>query len=125
LLGPRVGHIFDRFGSRLLIIPGAVAIALAMASLTLIDISTPYWQILVAHLVLMIGLAGVFTPTFTLGLGDVPAHLYSHASSLLGTLQQVAGALGTAIVITIMTARADRLLTGGTAPLEATVDGMR
>ncbi|WP_256837591.1 MDR family MFS transporter [Ornithinimicrobium faecis] len=125
LLGPRVGHIFDRFGSRLLIIPGAVGIALAMGSLTLIDIDTPYWQILVAHLVLMISLAGVFTPTFTLGLGDVPAHLYSHASSLLGTLQQVAGALGTAIVITIMTAQANRLVAGGTPPLEATVEGMR
>lgn len=125
LLGPRVGQVFDRFGSRLLIIPGAVVIALAMGSLTLIGIDTPYWQILAAHLVLMVGLAGVFTPAFTLGLGDVPATLYSHASSLLGTLQQVAGALGTAIVITIMTSRATGLVEGGTPPLEATVEGMR
>ncbi|WP_237565592.1 MDR family MFS transporter [Ornithinimicrobium cavernae] len=125
LLGPRVGRVFDRFGSRVLIIPGAVGVALAMGSLTLIDTQTPYWQLLAAHMLLMVSLAGVFTPTFTLGLGDVPGHLYSHGSSLLGTLQQVAGALGTAIVITIMTARADRLITSGTAPLEATVEGMR
>lgn len=125
LLGPRVGQIFDRYGSRMLIIPGAIGVALAMGSLTLISTSTPYWQILTAHLVLMVSLAAVFTPTFTLGLGDVPARLYSHASSLLGTLQQVAGALGTAIVITIMTARASRLVADGTAPLEATVEGMR
>ena len=125
LLGPRVGRIFDRFGSRLLIIPGSIGIALAMGSLTLIGTHTPYWQLLLAHLVLMVSLAGVFTPTFTLGLGDVPGHLYSHASSLLGTLQQVAGALGTAIVITIMTARATRLMEGGEQPLAATVEGMR
>ena len=34
----------------------------------------------------------------TLGLGDVPMHLYSHGSSTLGTIQQVAGAFGTALV---------------------------
>ena len=125
LLGPRVGRAFDRFGSRLLIIPGAVGVALAMGSLTQIGSHTPYWLILGAHLVLMVSLAAVFTPTFTLALGDVPGHLYSHASSLLGTLQQVAGALGTAIVITIMTARADQLIDRGTLTLEATVEGMR
>ena len=125
LLGPQVGRAFDRFGSRVLIIPGSIGVALAMGSLTLIGTQTPYWQILAAHLLLMVSLAAVFTPTFTLGLGDVPARLYSHGSSLLGTLQQVAGALGTAIVITIMTARASRLVEGGTAPLEATVEGMR
>ncbi|WP_114907835.1 MDR family MFS transporter [Ornithinimicrobium murale] len=125
VLGPRVGRVFDRYGSRLLIIPGSIGIALAMGSLTLIDAQTPYWQLLAAHIVLMISLAGVFTPSFTLGLGDVPGRLYSHASSLLGTLQQVAGALGTALVITIMTARSTRLVEGGTAPLDATVEGMR
>jgi DHA2 family lincomycin resistance protein-like MFS transporter len=39
---------------------------------------------------------------FTLGLGSVPPQLYSHASSLLGALQQVAGAAGTAISIAIL-----------------------
>jgi DHA2 family lincomycin resistance protein-like MFS transporter len=125
LLGPRVGRVFDRLGSRLLIIPGAIGIALAMGSLTLISTHTPFWQILAAHLLLMVSLAAVFTPAFTLGLGDVPPHLYSHASSLLGTLQQVAGAIGTAVVITIMTSQAGRLVAGGMAPLEATVGGMR
>ena len=48
----------------------------------------------------MAGLALLFTPVFTLGLGDVPMHLYSHGSSMLGTIQQVAGAIGTALVIT-------------------------
>ncbi|HLS44506.1 MAG TPA: MDR family MFS transporter [Ornithinicoccus sp.] len=125
LLGPRVGRTFDRYGSKLLIIPGALGASAALMSLTLIGGSTPYWQLLAAHMLLMVSLAAVFTPAFTLGLGDVPGHLYSHGSSILGTMQQVAGGLGTAVVITIMTARAGSLASGGAAPLEAAVGGMR
>ena len=73
----------------------------------------------------MIALAAIFTPVFTLGLGAVPPHLYSHGSSMLGTLQQVAAAFGTALVVTVMTARARALTGDGVAPVEALLEGMR
>lgn len=85
----------------------------------------PYWQLLGLHTLLMLGLAATFTPVFTLGLGAVPPHLYSHGSSILGTLQQVAAAFGTALVITVMSARADSLREQGVAAAVATLDGMR
>ena len=46
-----------------------------------------------AHVAVMTGLAGIFTPVFTISLNAVPEHLYSHASSVLGATQQVAGAV--------------------------------
>ena len=69
-----------------------------MASFVAIGPETPTWQILVVHVVLMVSLAALFTPVFTMGLGALPPQLYSHGSSLLGTTQQVAGAMGTALV---------------------------
>ena len=72
----------------------------------------------------MVSLALIFTPVFTLGLGDVPPHLYAHGSSLFGALQQVAGALGTAVVATLLTWRTTALLEQGDSPLEAQVGGM-
>ncbi len=81
-------------------------------------------MVLVAHVLLMISLAAVFTPVFTLGLGALPPHLYSHGSSLLGTLQQVAAAVGTAVVVTVMSWRAAALADGGAARLDALVGGM-
>jgi DHA2 family lincomycin resistance protein-like MFS transporter len=96
-----------------------------MASFVALTQQTPTWQILVAHVVLMISLAALFTPVFTMGLGSLPPHLYSHGSSLLGTLQQVAGASGTALVVTIMTSRALALTDAGVAPVAASLDGMR
>jgi DHA2 family lincomycin resistance protein-like MFS transporter len=125
LLGPRVGRVFDKVGGRPLVIPGSVGIVVALVLLTKLGTTTSIWVVLAAHVLMMVCLAAVFTPVFTLGLGAVPPQLYSHASSLLGTLQQVAGALGTALVITVMTTHATSLAEDGTAPLDAAVGGMQ
>ena len=58
-------------------------------------------------------------------LGVLPPHLYSHGSSLLGTVQQVAGAMGTALVVMIMTTRAASQVREGVAPAAAQLDGMQ
>ncbi|MGW0252526.1 MDR family MFS transporter [Nocardia goodfellowii] len=125
LLGPTVGKIFDRFGGRVLVIPGSIGITAALAGFTQISMSMPYWQLLALHIVLMVSLAAVFTPVFTLGLGALPPNLYSHGSSMLGTLQQVSAAFGTALVITVMATRTKSLVEGGTEPAAAQLDGMR
>ncbi len=125
LMGPRVGALFDKFGSRPLVIPGSIGIVLSLLAFTQIGADTAYGLILGAHMLLMISLAGLFTPVFTLGLGDVPMTLYSHGSSMLGTIQQVAGAFGTALVITLMTARSNARLDEGATVDAATIDGMQ
>ncbi|MFI7453058.1 MDR family MFS transporter [Nonomuraea sp. NPDC049714] len=125
LLGPTVGRLFDKYGGRVLVIPGAIGIMLALTGFTQVSMTMPYWQILGLHALLMVSLAATFTPVFTLGLGAVPPHLYSHGSSILSTLQQVAAAFGTALVVTVMSARADALTSAGVADTLATLDGMR
>jgi DHA2 family lincomycin resistance protein-like MFS transporter len=92
---------------------------------TQIDLHTPYVLILGMHVLLMVSLAAIFTPVFSLGLGAVPQHLYSHASSLLGALQQVAGAMGAALSVAVLTARSDSLVADGASALGAYVGGMR
>jgi DHA2 family lincomycin resistance protein-like MFS transporter len=123
LSGPRIGHLFDVYGARPLIVPAAFAVTLALATLTQVTPTTPIPLILAAHVVFMAGLAGLFTPVFTLSLNSVPEHLYSHASSLLGTSQQVAGAIGTALVVTVMSWRAADLAREGASATEAAVGG--
>ena len=125
LMGPSVGRWYDRFGSRPLVVPGSIGITVALGVLTTVSMSTPVGLVLAAHVLLMISLAAVFTPVFTLGLGALPPHLYSHGSSLLGTMQQVAAAVGTAVVVTVMSWRATTLAQGGADQLDATVGGMQ
>ncbi len=125
LLGPRVGRWFDAVGGRPLVIPGAVGITVALGALTQLTATTPYALVLGIHVLLMVSLAAVFTPVFSLGLGDLPMHLYSHGSSVLGTVQQVSAAFGTALVVTVMSSRATALVDGGSDPLAALMGGMR
>ncbi|WP_308168172.1 MDR family MFS transporter [Nonomuraea sp. NEAU-A123] len=125
LLGPTVGRLFDNYGGRVLVIPGAIGIMLALVGFTQVTMTMPYWQLLGLHALLMVSLAATFTPVFTLGLGAVPPHLYSHGSSILSTLQQVAAAIGTALVITVMSARADTLKAEGVTEALANLGGMR
>lgn len=125
LLGPTVGKLFDKFGARTLVIPGSIGMVVSLAGFTQVSATMPYWQILGLHMLMMVSLAAMFTPIFTLGMGALPAHLYSHGSSMLGTLQQVAAAFGTALVVTVMSARATQLVTDGVPPGEAQLSGMQ
>jgi DHA2 family lincomycin resistance protein-like MFS transporter len=67
----------------------------------------------------------MFTPLFTTALGSVEPHLYSHGSAIVGTLQQVAGAAGTALFITVMTATSVIAADGGAEAVVAQAAGVR
>jgi MFS transporter, DHA2 family, lincomycin resistance protein len=60
----------------------------------------------------------------TSSLGAVPMELYSHGSAIMSTLQQVAGAVGTAVFITLMTTGAAASLESGANPVVAQADGI-
>jgi DHA2 family lincomycin resistance protein-like MFS transporter len=102
LLGPVVGRLYDRIGARPLVVPGAVVLALALWAFTTLGASSPLWMIIGMHVVLVIGLSLMLTPLITDALGQLPGELDSHGSAILATLQQVAGAAGTALFITVM-----------------------
>ncbi|MFE1896202.1 DHA2 family efflux MFS transporter permease subunit [Streptomyces yangpuensis] len=106
LLGPQVGKLYDRLGAPRLVVPGAALTALCLALFALTGEGTSPWLVLVLHVALSAGMAFVFTPVFTSGLSVLPPHLYPHGSAILGSLQQVAAAAGTALVISVMSGHA-------------------
>jgi DHA2 family lincomycin resistance protein-like MFS transporter len=125
LLGPQVGKIFDRYGPKVLTIPGAALVTLTMWRLSTVDARTPIWLLIGLHVIMSIGLACLFTPTFTTGLNPLPPQLYSHGSALLATLQQVAGAAGTALLVAIMASRTATLVGSGVEPVTAQNSGIQ
>ncbi|MDB5588099.1 MAG: family efflux transporter permease subunit [Devosia sp.] len=125
LCAPTVGSLFDKYGPAPLVIPGAILTSAALWSLTFIQVDTPFWALLIAHLGLSVGLALMFTPLFTVSLGSLPPNLYSHGSAVIGTSQQVAGAAGTALFVAILTLQSAGLAAGGADVLTATTGGIK
>ena len=104
-------------------ISGAVVVSAAMWTLAQVDVDTTRSYVLTAHILLSVGLGLIFTPLFSTGLGSLAPQLYSHGSAIVSTVQQLAGAVGTALFITLLSrtvADADPSLSAAAA----TADGV-
>lgn len=125
LLAPTVGRLYDRYGPRVLLVPGTAVVSGGLWFLSTVNESTSPFVVLGAHLVLSLGLALLFTPLFTAGLGAVRPQLYSHGSAIVGTVQQVAGAAGTALFVTVMSLQSAALAGAAPATSAAVSGGVR
>lgn len=107
LAGRPVGALADRFGPRPVVIPGMALLAASLWAYSRVtpDVTTP--QIVLTHLVFSIGLGMLFTPLFTMGLGELPSELHSHGSAVISALEQLAAAISTAGVVMVMGAVAE------------------
>ncbi|MFW2588638.1 MDR family MFS transporter [Sagittula sp. SSi028] len=125
LLAPPIGRQYDRIGARKLVIPGAVCVSLGLWLMAMLGLNSGIWHVLAAHMVLSIGLALLFTPLFTSALGALPKPMYSHGSAVMGTMQQVAGAAGIALFVSVMSLVSHAQTAEGAPLVEATAAGVR
>jgi DHA2 family lincomycin resistance protein-like MFS transporter len=124
LLAPFVGRFYDAHGPTVLVVPGAAVVSAVLWSMTMLGKDTPFWWVLIAHVSLSIGLALLFTPLFTAGLAALKPEMYSHGSAVVGTVQQLAGAAGIALFVTVMTAGTTSRMADGANEVTATAGGI-
>ncbi|MFJ2146402.1 MFS transporter [Arthrobacter sp. MYb214] len=126
VLAPLVGKLYDKVGARPLIVPGALVLLVSLLGYAVVlDVDTPIWLLVVMHLVMSLGLAFIFTPAFTTALNPLPHSLHSHGSALLSTLQQLAGAMGTALLVGVVASSTAAKIAAGGDPLTASVEGFQ
>ena len=101
LLGPVIGRLYDRVGPRVLVVPASFVVLAVFLFFSTIHLGMPWWAIMLGHVAMSVSFASIFTPLFTLALGSLPRDLYTHGSAVIGAVQQVAGAAGTALFVTI------------------------
>ncbi|MFD6210436.1 DHA2 family efflux MFS transporter permease subunit [Peribacillus sp. NPDC060253] len=103
LLSPAVGKLFDRFGAKWLTIIGIAIIIISTVGFIDLTDSTSYTFLVVMSTVRRIGMAMFLMPIQTAGLNQLPSSLYAHGTAISNTIRQVAGAIGTALLVTVMT----------------------
>ncbi len=124
LVAPIVGRMFDRWGPRPLVIPGAISVSASLWWMTTLDVSSGPVRVILIHVVLCIGIGFMMTPLMTTALGALPRSIYSHGSAILTTLQQLAGAAGTALFVTLFTTGTTDALRAGKSEAVAKVSGV-
>lgn len=102
-MSPVTGKLYDRFGAKPLFIIGLLFIIPAMWAVTDLSQSTTYTYLMIRTIALRIGLSFITMPLNTAGLNALPRQLGTHGTAVNNTVRQIAGAIGTAVVITIYT----------------------
>ena len=102
IMSPITGRLFDKYGPRGLVLPGFIIMVIMLWNLSNVTTTTSLLTVITLHTLLFIGVSLVMMPAQTNGLNQLPRELYPDGTALLNTLQQVSGAIGTAVAITIM-----------------------
>jgi EmrB/QacA subfamily drug resistance transporter len=135
-LMPVAGRLFDRFGAKWLAVIGLlITIVTTIGFVDLTD-STSYSYLVLMSTGRRIGMALLLMPIQTAGLNQLPSRLNAHGTAISNTIRQVAGAVGTSLLVTVMTSQTQSHLqtmmaSGGAAGetkehmiMEATIQGI-
>ncbi|RFU61763.1 DHA2 family efflux MFS transporter permease subunit [Peribacillus glennii] len=107
LMSPITGRLFDKFGGRILAIVGLAITTITTYYLSTLTFDTTYTYLMILHAIRMLGISMVMMPVSTNGLNQLPARFYPHGTAMNNTLNQVSGAIGTALLVTVMSNRTE------------------
>lgn len=102
-LGPVAGKLLDTIGIKPLAIFGIGIMTYATWELSKLNMDTTYLHIMWIYIVRSFGMAFVMMPIITAGMNALPPRLISHGNAFVNTMRQLAGSIGTAILVTVMT----------------------
>ena len=116
IMSPFMGHLFDKFGPRVLMIPATIVLSGTMFMMSRLTVDTPVWVVVVGYILIMLTVSAIMMPAETNGLNQLPKRLYPHGTAVMSTLQPVGGAIGVSIFISILNARQMKVLEGSATP---------
>jgi MFS family permease len=107
VMSPITGRLFDKIGGRILAVIGLTITVATTYVFSRLTLETTYTQLIILNSIRMLGMSMVMMPVSTNGLNQLPRHLYPHGTAMNNTLNQVAGAIGTALLVTVMSTRTE------------------
>ncbi len=102
LMAPRSARLVRRYGTKAVAATGLIVVAVALAGYQLLDISTPIWVLGVLFFLQGAGMGSVMPPATEAVMSVVPRERAGSGSALTNTTRQVAGALGVAVLGSVL-----------------------
>lgn len=104
VFAPRARLVVDRFGNKAVCTAGLLTLAATLAAFAALDAGTPIWVLEVVFFLMGAGMAHIMTPTSVLIMQALPREKAGSASALSNTFRQVGGALGIAVLGSVLSA---------------------
>jgi EmrB/QacA subfamily drug resistance transporter len=102
LAAPRSAKMVSKFGYRVVMTTGLVLVTLSLLGLARLQLDSPLWFLLLVFFVFGFGMGNVIAPGSTVMQNVLPLARVGAGSAVQNTVRQVFGALGVAIIGTIL-----------------------
>lgn len=102
LMMPISGALFDKFGAKVVTIPGLTILAFATYEMSKFTMDTTSTTITLIAAIRGVGLGFSMMPVNTAGMNDVPRHLYGKATALSTTVRSILNALAITFMTTVI-----------------------
>lgn len=96
------GKIYDKYGVRVLVIPGFILLIIMTILHIFLTAETPFWYVVMIYAIRMFSVALLMIPLNTAGLNALDNKDVSHGNAIMNSLRIIAGAMGTAMSITVL-----------------------
>ncbi|ARF72230.1 MFS transporter [Kitasatospora albolonga] len=102
VFAPRARLVVDRFGARAVCTAGMLLVAAGLASFALFDAGTPVWVMCLVFFVQGTGMAHIMPPVTVAVMQALPREKAGSGSAINNTFRQVGGALGIAVLGSVL-----------------------
>ncbi|MFE3127993.1 MFS transporter [Streptomyces hydrogenans] len=102
VFAPRARLAVQRFGARAVCATGMAAVALGLAAFAFFDADTPVWVMALVFLVQGAGMAHIMPPVTVAIMQTLPREKAGSGSAVNNTFRQVGGALGVAVLGSVL-----------------------
>ena len=123
IASPIFGRIYDKFGPRPVLIPGAIILAAGQWMYVSVTTQSSLWMFAACHVVFSIGLGLLMTGLMSSAMASVDPRLFGHGSAIFNTAQQLGGAIGTTVFVTVMSLLSKVQLDAGSELAQALFSG--
>lgn len=103
LVSPFAGRFYDKMGIKKIFVAGAAILLISNIGMVFLSLSTPLWVAAVLNVVRNVSIGSLMMPLLTWGTTKVEFKKVADASSLLASFRTIAGSIGSALFVGIMT----------------------
>ncbi|KAB7791280.1 DHA2 family efflux MFS transporter permease subunit [Bifidobacterium leontopitheci] len=124
VISPMAGRLYDRFGIRRLFLIGGVCLTASNLCMGVLPLSAPVWVAAAINVARSLAIGCLMMPLVTWGTTCAGEGRLADANALLTALRTIAGAIGQAVFVGMMTALAASAHAGGMGLAAADMHGL-